>query len=214
MGRKRRVDVVLTRASLGELEASPSGAGQTLFVPSKAALRAGEVVEVNLRFEGFPHEFVVPGVVTSVRSHGRGTSLPSGATLAVDAVHAPRIEKVLAFARGEKIKWAQRQYQRFVTHHPIVLRWEAGEASGETRDLSLGGAGLSVDGPLPGIGDAVEVRLEDVGGFRSLKLTAKVMWLDFFSGSRGMGVKFTGGGFGWKRKIEKLVDALRAAQPG
>ncbi len=204
MTERRRVEVVVPRRTFNEVLARSTAEGGSLFVPG-AGLRAGERVEVSLQFEGFPQEFTVPGVVTAVRSRGRGTTLPSGATLQVDPVHAGRLEKILAFARGEKVPWKRRETPRFLVDLAVELRCAAGTVACRTRDLSLGGVGLSAAGALPAIGEEVEVRIPLDGSLLPLRLTGKVMWLDFFSKSRGLGLRFVGGGFAWKRRLEKLV---------
>lgn len=204
---RRRVDVVVPRKAIGEVAARSVGTGHSLFVPV-AGLRAGEAVEVSLHFEGFPHEFTVPGIVTSVRSHGRGTTLPSGATLQVDPIHHGRLEKVLAFARGETVSWVRRESPRFLIDLPVEVRAAAGTFGCRTRDLSLGGLGLGAAEALPTLGEEVEVRIPIAGSLRPLKLTGKVMWLDFFAKSRGFGVRFVGGGLGWKRRLARLVASV------
>lgn len=201
---KWRLEIEVPRRALADFTAQRAGQG-VVFVPTRDPVRAGETVEVTVRFEGFPHAFSMAGDVTAVRTQGRGSSLPAGVTVTVDKSHLPRLEKALAFARGERVPWHRRVHPRTRVTLPARIRTPLGLLEGRLRDLSPGGAGLSVDGELPSIGEDVELIVRCPTGLLPLRVRAKVMWLDFFSASRGFGVQFVEGGRSWKRRLARIL---------
>jgi len=184
--------------------------GGELFIPCEDPPSAGEEIRVEICFDGFAQKFAFQGSCLTARRKGRGSSFPSGATIRVEKADATGLIKALAFARGERIEYVNRAFPRHQSKVRVQLNCAAISGPSEIVDLSLGGARLGMEEGLPTMGEEVTLTVDSGGGFFPLKLKGQVMWLCFFEGRRGFGVKFTGGGLGWKRKLAELVEAASA----
>ncbi len=208
----RQIECTTDRQTLRELAKESGDKGGVIFVPVKDPPSAGETVRVLIHFEGFAQDFAFLGTCTSSRQKGRGKSLPAGATIEVSLEHMAGLRKALSFARGEDVKWQMREHPRHSAGLDSRMEGPQGEVGVEVLDLSMGGARIAMEGEMPSMGEEVSLVVEPGRGIFPLKLRGQVMWLSFFSDSRSLGIKFVGGGFGWKRKLLALVERIEAAE--
>jgi hypothetical protein len=81
---------------------------------------------------------------------------------------------------GQKIFARQRQYERYVPAHDVTVEVEAESvrpARGDVRNLSLGGACLSVQADLVE-GDELILRLGFAAPIRTVPATGRVVWVE------------------------------------
>jgi Tfp pilus assembly protein PilZ len=135
------------------------------------------------------------------------TQMPAGASLQIHADDRGRIKKAHRIALGEAVTYVHREQTRYPAD--VEVRYLANgsvAADGRLLDISVGGAFIRTMGTLPQIGADIQVEMRPPGWFfRKLKVKARVMWLDFFEESRGMGVRF----MEKNPKVETLVEKLR-----
>ena len=183
-----------------------------VFLPILPPVAAGHEVEVDLAFEGHPHHFYFQGVVISVRSQEGGEALPAGVEVAVKGRHRNSVRQAVGFSAGDEVEWHARDTRRW----PAVLELQVSQGArvygGATRDISLTGAFVTGMEPLPAVGEELELRFLKCGRVFPLKIRARVMRQDFFKNTRGVGVRFLGGGFRWKQRLVELVDGLSTSE--
>jgi len=143
-----------------------------LFLPVLSESRVGEQAAVRVGIQGQPIRATVFGRVGLVRRVGRPT-LPPGVELLLDRASLAAAGFLACAARGEPVSFRERapryvaaeEIQVIVGRQPIEVR---------TVNLAEGGCAVPWPGPLPLVGDVLEVRLK--GGLFPPVARAIVCW--------------------------------------
>lgn len=183
----------------------------TLFLAALSEGRVGDDVAVRIGVARHPLRTTIFGRITAVRRLGRPT-LPPGIEMAVDLGSLPAVRLLTLAARGESVSFRERA-PRFLHARAIALRRGRDEQPSVTHDVSEGGCGCTWTGPLPAIGEVVEVRVGE--GLFASTLRSVVCWTSpgAPAGAPALGLRILGHGRaarGWRSVVS---EASRSRSP-
>jgi hypothetical protein len=128
-----------------------------LFLPALSESRVGDEVAVRVGIYGQAIRATLFGKVSLVRRVGR-PALPPGVELSLDRGSLPAAGFLALAARGEPFNFKERS-PRFGAERTLAVT-QAGQAvQTATVNLSDGGCAVRWPGPLPLVGDLVQVKL-------------------------------------------------------
>lgn len=178
----------------------------SVFVPGDSKVRAGEHVDLELRFVAEDRTVRLTGILRWKRSTP-GPKLPAGVAIELMPNERHIRDTLIDFANGREVKWIERSSERLPVHMVIEYASSSVFLSDFTDDLSDGGAFIVTDELLP-IGTELRLKLKPPGELFALRLKGKVAWQQL-EGRRGIGVTFEFEGDRTKDKIHKLCGELR-----
>jgi PilZ domain len=143
-----------------------------LFLPALSESRVGDEVAVRVGIYGQAIRATLFGKVSLVRRMGR-PALPPGVELSLDRGSLPAASFLAMAARGEPFNFKERS-PRFGVGRRLVV--SHGEDSVETTSLNVSEGGCAVRwvGPLPLVGDVVQLKLGE--GIFAPSARAVVCW--------------------------------------
>lgn len=182
----------------------------TIFLPTLSEARVGEVVAVRLGVFGQTIRATLLGTVGLVRRVGR-PSLPPGVELVLDQASRPAAIFLAAAARGEKLTFRERA-PRYVTAMPVRVLRDGLELRVSSLNVSEGGLAVDWTGPLPMVGEVLEVKLG--GGLLSSRARSVVCWNSLGGSSqRAVGLRILAGGRAARAWRSFAEDASRSGAP-
>jgi hypothetical protein len=189
----------------GQFLAGRRNEGRALFLPVLSDARVGEEVAVRIGIFGQTIRATVVGKVAAVRRVGRPT-LPPGVELHLDPGSMAAVAFLAMAARGEPVTFRQRS-PRFAVERPMVVSSAGRQIETTTINVSEGGCAVRWQGPLPVVGDVVDLVLG--GGLFKSRARTVVCWTQA-AGDLAVGLEVVpkaGASLGLK-----LVTAGRAAR--
>ncbi|HTP51529.1 MAG TPA: PilZ domain-containing protein [Anaeromyxobacteraceae bacterium] len=173
--------------------------GGCLVLPAQSAPRLREKVAVRVRLAGQNGGATVVGTVVSVHRHGGSFRLE----LAPDSGSFGAVRMLAATARGEVQRFPERS-PRYLVKVPIVVSWRGPPVYMTMYSISEAGCGVRWSGPLPEIGQILQVRLGV--GFRSGSVEGVLCWKAGLGASPTAGVRLLGGGGAeWARVLSEAA---------
>ena len=167
-------------------EAYPGGA---LHCRTKADLRDGEVVLVEISFPGLPNRVLVRGIVVD-------SIADEGAWLRFHEADVTTRDFLLGVARGhiQVTPTTERSFERFPAAVPVDCRIERDGREDhlvtQTADLGAGGAFIESAAPPP-VGTRVTLSIAPAGsGLEPLTVEGEVVWVRNDADARGFAVRF------------------------
>lgn len=190
-----RVDVALRPEELVAAWRPESGR-LVLAVPKP--MRLQERVVSRIMVVGLDVAATITGRVASTSRQGNQHKVE----LAPDELRRPALAKLLSVARGEPVEY-QNRLPRFLVSLPAVVQGSNGTHYRTTFSVSAKGCGLAWSGPVPAIGEPVDVRLG--AGNRAAKFQAVVCWTSQAGNSTTVGVRFVAGHMGvWASMLNEV----------
>lgn len=182
----------------------------SLFVPALSDGRVGDEVAVRIGIFGQAIRATVLGTVGMVRRVGRPT-LPPGVELALHPASLAAAGFLAAAARGEPVTFRERA-PRFVQALPLRLFRDGLEVVTDSLNLSEGGCAVAWSGPLPLVGEVLDVRLGK--SFLAARVRGVVCW-NALGGEapRSIGLRVLAEGRAERSWRELAAGAARAGVP-
>jgi hypothetical protein len=131
----------------------------TLFLPTLSESRVGDAVAVRVGIYGQTIRATLFGKVALVRCVGR-PALPPGVELSLDRASLPAAGFLAAAARGEPVSFRERS-PRFGVERRLAVAHGDQQVDAVTINVSDGGCAVRWTGPLPLVGDVLQLRLGD-----------------------------------------------------
>jgi len=182
----------------------------TLFLPTLSEARVGEDVAVRIGIFGQTIRATVLGTIGLVRRVGR-PSLPPGVELTLDRASLPAAIFLSAASRGEKVTFRERA-PRFVVARPLRLVRDGLEIRTDTLNVSDGGVALTWTGPLPMVGEVLQLKLGT--SFLAPRARGVVCW-NALGGDqhRAVGLRIQAGGRAQRAWKAVAAEAGRSGAP-
>jgi len=122
--------------------------------------------------------------------------------LAPDDIRLRALERLLAVARGEAVKY-QPRIPRILATIPAVVHGPAGPTYMNTFSVSENGCGLAWSGPVPAVmGAELDIRLG--AGTRAVTFRSVVCWIARSGSTATVGVRFANGAkTGWAMMLRE-----------
>jgi len=149
-------------------------------------LRLQQRVVARITVVGLGVAATVTGRVVSSSRHGDHHRVE----LAPDELRHLALQKLVAIARGEPVDYQNRS-PRFLAALPAVVQGPLGTHYRTTFSVSVQGCGLAWSGPVPKVGEPLEVRVG--AGSRAASFRSVVCWTSEAGRSPAVGVKFLAG---------------------
>jgi hypothetical protein len=210
MAEGRKLHSVALNLEPGQFLAGWRAEAGALFLPTLSEARVGDDVAVRVGIYGQTIRATVLGSIALVRRMGR-PSLPPGVELALDKASLPAATFLAAAARGEKVTFRERA-PRYVVARPVRVVRDGLEVQTTALNLSEGGLAVSWTGPLPMVGEVLQLRLGR--SFLAPSARAVVCW-NSVGGDvpRSAGLRVVAGGRAaraWRRVAQ---EAARSGAP-
>jgi hypothetical protein len=182
----------------------------TLFLPALSEARVGDDVAVRIGIYGQTIRATVLGSVGLVRRVGR-PSLPPGVELSLDKGSLPAAQFLATAARGEKVTFRERA-PRYVLERTLRLFRDGLEVPSTTLNISEGGCAVGWSGPLPMVGEVLNLKLGST--FLAPSARAVVCWNSLGGDvTRAAGLRILAGGRAAKAWKDVAVAAARSGAP-
>ena len=178
-----------------------------LFCPTTSPLTDGEQVIIELNAPALPNKVLIRGTVRSWRPALPRLRVRAGATIEF----APEEEQKRAFVvetiAGTRAPSPRRRHTRLPVSIPVRYRSvdEASFLDSQLTEISVGGAMLSTDEPLPLEADII-LEITPPGAVSPLSISGKVA---YHGPHGGTGLKFVYRDGGGSRRLRELVRRLR-----
>ncbi|HSN89600.1 MAG TPA: PilZ domain-containing protein [Anaeromyxobacteraceae bacterium] len=175
-----------------------------LVLPAREPIRLQQRVAARIALVGIRVAATITGRVVSVSPLGNHHRIE----LVPDDTRVRAVEKLLAVARGEPADYRTR-IPRFLASMPAVVSGPGGPTYMTTFSVSEKGCGLAWSGPVPAVGDPMDVRLG--AGSRAVSFRSVVCWTAQSGRTATVGVRFLAGATGvWATMI---TDVKRSGAP-
>lgn len=149
-------------------------------------LKLQQRVVSRLTLVGLGVAGTITGRVASSSRHGEGHRVE----LVPDELRVPALQKLAAIARGEPVEYQNRE-PRFLASLPAVVNGPGGQTYRTTFSISAKGCGLAWSGPVPAVGEPLQVRLG--AGSRAASFRGVVCWTAQAGRVPTVGVRFLEG---------------------
>lgn len=176
-----------------------------LLVPSPTAPARGQRVALRVQLAGSP---AAATLLCKVVGHHRLQALHR-LELAPETEAVPALRMLLAAARGEPIRFPERQV-RWLARLPVMVAIGEGLVYMHSWSIAEGGCGLSWSGPRPEVGQALRLRF---GVSRGTEVDGVVRWVSGTGPAVTAGVEIGGGpgaAAGW---ASVLAEVARSGAP-
>lgn len=179
-----------------------------LFVPTTTPLTAGDHVVVEVFCKGLPNKMLLRSEVQSWRPALPRLRVRAGAVVAFLPEERDKQSFMLKALSGQ-VQARKRRHPRLPVSLPVTFRTGGSLDSrqGVLLEISLGGALLRCDAPLPPIDSEVVVDVLLPGGAVPVPLSGRVAYLS----ESGAGLRFVYRDGGGSRRIRELIRRLKAS---
>jgi Tfp pilus assembly protein PilZ len=179
-----------------------------LFVATTTPLKAGEDVVVEIFCEGLPNKIMIRGEVKSWRPALPRLRVRAGALVAFPPEEDEKRNFLLAALGGEVVP-RKRRHTRIPVEVPVSYRLAetVEQLPGELVEISVGGALLRTDRPMPVLGAEVVLEVLPPGGAVPMSIAGKVS----YHTEAGAGIKFLYRDGGGSRRIRELIRRIRSS---
>ena len=179
-----------------------SSGSQGLFVPGSDSPTVGEIVTVEIVFQGGPR-MILRGRVTWRRTTGDARAR-AGVGVVIDAAEKPKIEYIPGYVRGGLMD--MREKRRIPVRLRVAYSSPRGRRINFTRDINEEGAFVRA-AELLDIGSRTQLVITPPGEkYRPLEIQASVTRQQADGADRGMGVRFL---FASDEERERLVSFVQ-----
>jgi hypothetical protein len=178
-----RIDVDLGPEELVAAWRADSGR-LLLDVPQPLKLQQRVVSRISLRGPGAAA--TITGRVVSSSRAGAAHRVE----VAPDETRLLALQKLVSIARGEPVDYRNRE-PRFLASLPATVQGPGGSSYRTTLTISAKGCGLAWSGPVPAVGEALQVRLG--AGSRAATFRSVVCWTGQSGRVPTVGVRFVEG---------------------
>ncbi len=200
------VSVIDVPLRTDELVAAWRPESRRLLLPMPSAPKLQQRLAARLTLLGPGLAATITGRVVSSSRHGTAHRVE----LAPDDSRVAAVERLVAVARGEKVRYQQRM-PRFLATMPVVVYGPAGPTFMTTFSVSENGCGVAWAGPVPvpEVGAPIDVRLG--AGSKAAAFRSVVCWTQRSGRSASVGVRFVAGAkVAWSMM---LGDVKRSGAP-
>lgn len=179
-----------------------------LFVPTTTPLITGDQVVVEVFCKGLPNKVLLRSEVKSWRPALPRLRIRAGALCAFLPEERDKRSFMLAALDGT-VQARKRRHVRLPVSLPMNYRIEGSLDShtGELLEISLGGALLRTDAPMPPLSADVVLEVLLPGGAVPVQLSGRVA----YHAESGAGIKFIYRDGGGSRRLREFIRRLRAA---
>lgn len=180
-----------------------------LFIPTRAALRLGTQVLLDVRFPQLRSKILVRGVVSWRRPGRHRMGLRAGVGVEFAPAERRTREFLLAVARGDVVDLVQRRHRRL----PVTLdvAWRNRDVPeryvSSLEDIGEGGAFIRTRRFLP-VGSLVMLEVMPPGSQAPMKIEGRVARTHHSEGEEGLGIEFRCRDSGGVRRLRELVRRL------
>lgn len=178
-----RIDVALLPDELVAAWRPESG---RLLLTMPQPLRLQQRVAARITVVGIDVSATITGRVASSSRSGDQHRIE----LLPDEMRQRAMQKLLSVARGESVDY-QNRAPRFLATLPAVVRGPGGTTYMTTFSVSAKGCGLAWSGPVPPVGEPMDVRLG--AGNRAASFRSVVCWAARSGRAPTVGVRFLAG---------------------
>lgn len=189
----------------------PGGDAGGILVDAHLEVDLGHPVQLVLRFDdgggGAPRAVDLKGRVAWRRRRGSG-NLKAGTGVEFSAGDKPTVERLLADARGQSRKPAERRHDRAEARLTVRITYGSDSRKDTVDDISEGGLFVATRELIP-VGEEVEVTLKPARALRGLDVRGRITW-HRDGANPGMGVMFLFDDEGHKERVEQMVARLIA----
>lgn len=182
----------------------PSGG---LFCPTTTALEEGQTVVIELSVPALPNKVLIRGVVRSWRPALPRLRVRAGAIVEFMPEEEPKRKFVLETLAGTRGPSPRRKHTRLPVDIEVRYRMTDDAGFSETRltEISVGGAMLATESPLPLESDVI-LEITPPGAVSPIAISGKVA---YHGPSGGTGLKFVYRDGGGSRRLRELIRRLR-----
>ncbi len=179
-----------------------------LFVATTTPLTVGDQVVVEVFCKGLPNKMLLRSEVQSWRPALPRLRVRAGAVVAFLPEERDKQSFILKALSGQ-VQARKRRHPRLPVHLPVTFRTGGSldNRDGELEEISLGGALLRCENPLPGMDSEVVVDVLLPGGAVPTPLSGRVAYLH----GNGVGLRFIYRDGGGSRRIRELIRRLKAS---
>ncbi len=179
-----------------------------LFVPTTTPLHSGDRVVVEVFCKGLPNKMLLRSEVQSWRPALPRLRVRAGAVVAFLPEERDKGSFMLRALSGQ-VQARKRRHPRLPVTVPVTFHIEGSLdiRSGSLVEISLGGALLRANSPLPPIDSEVVVEVLLPGGAVPVPLAGRVA----YHSDAGAGLRFVYRDGGGSRRIRELIRRLRAS---
>ncbi len=178
-----------------------------MLIPNETQMELGREVNLQILFLEENRRFNIRGV-TRWRRLNHQPNLPRGT--GVEFAHAERNTRdiLLDFSSGRKIFTPQRKFPRLPALIEVEYATDTVFLTDITDNVGTGGAFILTDNPPP-VGSALRIKLKPPANPRGIYVDAEVIW-QRQDDRTGVGIRFVFPWYRSKRKLNKLIDEIRA----
>lgn len=180
-----------------------------IFVPGEINFEVGEKLFLEINFLEEQRSYRIRGVVQWRRLKTRRLSLLPGIGVEFDSNERATRDMILDFARGRELEFTSRSSHRIPVTLQISYASDSRFLTDVADDLSLGGLFITTDKPLE-VGTILNLKLKPPGYLMGIRVKGVVAWISDRASRSGMGIKFIFESERKKRKVESVVDNLKA----
>lgn len=179
-----------------------------LFVATTTPLTVGDQVVVEVFCKGLPNKMLLRSEVQSWRPALPRLRVRAGAVVAFLPEERDKQSFILKALSGQ-VQARKRRHPRLPVHLRVTFRTGGSldNRDGELEEISLGGALLRCENPLPGMDSEVVVDVLLPGGAVPTPLSGRVAYLH----GNGVGLRFIYRDGGGSRRIRELIRRLKAS---
>jgi hypothetical protein len=159
---------------------------RSLLLPTREPLRRQQRVAARITVLGV-------GVAATITGRVAGTARERErfrVELAPDELRVRAVERLVAVARGEAVHYQPRA-PRFLATVPAVVYGAGGPTYMTTFSVSENGCGLAWSGPVPAVGDSMDLRLG--AGAQAASVRGVICWISQSRRAATVGVRFLAG---------------------
>jgi Tfp pilus assembly protein PilZ len=180
-----------------------------LFVPTTTELEAGDTAVVELASPQLPNKVMIRTVVRSWRPALPRLRVRAGAVVEFDTEELTKRDFVADVFSGKRTDLPRRRQSRLPVSIPVRYRLSdtAAFADGAISEISVGGAMLNTQTPLP-IDSDIILEVVPPGGAAPIAISGKV---SYHVPNGATGVKFQYRDGDGSRRLRELVRRLRAS---
>jgi Tfp pilus assembly protein PilZ len=180
-----------------------------LFVPTTTSLDVGETVIVEIAAPTLPNKVLVRGEVKSWRPALPRLRVRAGAVVEFAVDEANKRDFVRDALSGKRTDLPRRRHNRLPVSIPVRYRLgkTAGYQEGAISEISVGGAMLNTQTPIPLESDVI-VEIVPPGAAAPIAISSKV---SYHVPTGGTGLKFLFRDGDGSRRLRELVRRLRAS---
>lgn len=178
-----------------------------LFCPTTAPMEVGAPVIIELSAPALPNKVLIRGAVRAWRPALPRLRVRAGATVEFDEAEQEKREFIVETISGDRNPATRRRHTRLPVAVPVRYRTTdtAEFIHAELSEISVGGACLSTDEPLPLDTDII-LEITPPGAVSALSISGKAT---YHLPNGNTGLKFIYRDGGGSRRLRELVRRLR-----